>query len=173
MITIISSTNRPDSKSLAVANSMQKLFAELNVPAQVLSLTQLPHDFAFADLYGKRSAEMHDIVAKYVEASNKFIFVVPEYNGSFPGVLKTFIDAIPPRLFKDKKASIIGVSDGHAGNLRGQEHLMGILHHIKMLVHYSKPKLSGIDKLVNANNEILDEHTSKILHDHAVLMSNF
>jgi NAD(P)H-dependent FMN reductase len=173
MITIISSTNRQDSKSMAVSNIMLKLFAELNAPAQVLSLTQLPHDFAFADLYGKRSPEMHEIVAKYVEASNKFIFVVPEYNGSFPGVLKTFIDAIPPRLFKDKKASIIGISDGHAGNLRGQEHLMGILQHIKMLVHYSKPKLSGIDKLVNQENEILDERTTKLLHEHAFLMSNF
>ena len=36
--------------------------------------------------------------------SEKFVFIVPEYNGSFPGVLKTFIDGLAfPDTFEQKK----------------------------------------------------------------------
>ncbi len=167
MITIVSSTNRSGSKSLAVANIYHSILKAKNAEAQVLSLTALPRDFAFADLYGQRSEEMQSIVSQYVEQSDKFIFIIPEYNGSFPGVLKTFLDGIHPKFFKDKKAAIIGLSDGRAGNLRGQDHLTGILHYLKMHVHYNKPKLSLIDSLLDANDQLVDEHTVKILNDHA------
>lgn len=173
MITIISSTNRTGSKSLAVATIYHSILKAKNAEAQVLSLTALPRDFAFADLYGQRSEEMQSIVSQYVEQSDKFIFIIPEYNGSFPGVLKTFLDGIHPKFFKDKKAAIIGVSDGRAGNLRGQEHLTGILHHLKMHVHYDKPKLSLIDNILDTNDQSVDEQTIKLLSDHAEVIMHF
>lgn len=137
------------------------------VQSQILSLQQLPHNFAFEELYGSRSEEMTSIIEKYISNVDKFLFVIPEYNGSFPGVLKTFIDAVPPKLFREKKAAIIGVSDGRAGNLRGQEHLTGILHYLKMHVHYSKPKISGIDNLVDNDKKINDQGTLDVLRHHA------
>jgi NAD(P)H-dependent FMN reductase len=83
--------------------------------------------------------------------------VIPEYNGSYPGVLKLFIDASPVKSFWNKHASIVGLSDGHAGNSRGQDHLTGVLHYLKMHVHYHKPKLSGITKAFDADGKLVNE----------------
>ena len=116
---------------------------------------------------------MEQVISKYVRDAQKFIFIIPEYNGSYPGIWKTFIDIVPPRYFKDKKAGIIGVSSGHAGNLRGQEHLTGVLHYLKVHVHYNKPKLSGVESLVSADGALTDERSVKVLREHAVAMANF
>lgn len=171
MITIISATNRPASKSLVIANFYADMLRDSGVEHTLLSLEDLPRDFVFQDLYGSKSAELNATIEKFVTTADKFVFVIPEYNGSFPGILKSFIDGIHPRHFRDKKAGIIGVSDGHAGNLRGQEHLTGILNYLKVHVHYNKPKISMVDELVDANNVLTDERAMRILKEHALAMS--
>lgn len=168
MITIFSGTNRPDSNTLAVATQYGSLLTALGLENQLLDLQQLPHDFAFADLYGKRSPKMEIIVKQYIENVEKFVFVAPEYNGSFPGVLKTLIDGMHPRLFRDKKAALIGISSGHAGNLRGLEHLTGILHYLKVHVHYNKLKLSDIDNLMH-EGKVEHEKALHQMNDHAAI----
>jgi chromate reductase, NAD(P)H dehydrogenase (quinone) len=167
MITIVSGTNRSDSYTEAVARLYHEILSASGEEVQMLSLRELPGNLLESDLYGKRSPELQTIMDKFIVPVNKFVFVVPEYNGSFPGVLKLFIDAVPPRLWKDKKAAIIGVSSGRAGNLRGQEHLTGIFHYLKMHVHYNKPKLSGIEGLMDDQRRIIDEATMKVLVEHA------
>ena len=43
-----------------------------------------------------------------------------------------------------KKAMLVGISDGRAGNLRGLEHMTSILHYMKVNVLYNKIPLSRI-----------------------------
>ncbi|MDZ4822870.1 MAG: NAD(P)H-dependent oxidoreductase [Flavobacteriales bacterium] len=173
MITIIGGTNRPDSATEIVAQHYYSILKTREEEVQLLSLRDLPHEFAFSDVYGKRTEPMKLLVAQYIEAADKFLFVIPEYNGSFPGVLKTFIDAVHPKHFMGKKAAIVGLSEGHSGNLRGQDHLTGILHYLRMQVHYSKPKLSGIETLLNAGRMLVDEKTLNQLEVHAGLFVKF
>jgi NAD(P)H-dependent FMN reductase len=48
-----------------------------------------------------------------------------------PGSLKLFIDACSVREykqnFKGKKAALVGIASGRAGNLRGMDHLTGVM----------------------------------------------
>ncbi|PST81654.1 NADPH-dependent FMN reductase [Pedobacter yulinensis] len=140
MITIISGTNRPGSNSLKVAQYYQQQLALSDTETTLLSLESLPADLIAADLYGNRSAAFQPI-QDLVSASSKFLFVIPEYNGSFPGVLKTFIDACSfPASFFDKKAALVGLSSGKYGNIRGIEHFAGIcsylhLHTLPLRIH--------------------------------------
>jgi chromate reductase, NAD(P)H dehydrogenase (quinone) len=163
MITIISGTNRKDSFTESVSHVLANYLLEKGQNAQVLALHQLPSDFLFSDLYDHRTEEFNSILDQFVKPVDKFIFVAPEYNGSYPGVLKVFLEAMSPKTWTDKKALIVGVSDGHAGNLRGQEHLTGVLHYLKMHVHYNKPKLSSIEKIMNENRDGFDERTTSQL----------
>jgi NAD(P)H-dependent FMN reductase len=169
-ITIISGTNRPGSASRVVAERYQSILAGMGVKAGLLSLEALPDSFMHTDLYGPRSAEMQALIDTFISEADTLVFVIPEYNGSYPGVLKMFLDGLPPRLLKDKKAGIIGLSDGAAGNLRGQEHLTGVLHYLKMHVHYAKPKLSSVEKLLDGSRQLADEKTLNLLADHARLI---
>ena len=164
-ITVISGTNRPESYTRLVAQEYVKMLMDSGVEVKMLSLEDLPNDFIVSDLYGKRSERMDAIISELINNVNKFVFVVPEYNGSYPGIVKLFLDSIPPRMWTYKKASIVGVSTGQAGNLRGQEHLTGVLNYLKVNVHYNKPRFSSVDRLFSEDKQNMNEEARKRLSE--------
>lgn len=132
MICIIVGTNRLNSVSRKVANYYQKLLQSLGQESQIMDLSTLPEDFAFSALYGNSGKnEAFNEFQKIVDSTSKFVFIVPEYNGSFPGVLKTFFDGLRcPDSFNHKKAALVGVSSGVLGNAVGLGHLDDILSYM-------------------------------------------
>lgn len=163
-ITIISSTNRSGSLSGKVALQCKNILGSKNVETQVYNLDALPTNFLFSELYGNRSAEFQSVIDEYITPVSKYIFVIPEYNGGFPGALKTFIDAIPPAEWENKKAGLIGISAGRAGAARATDQFTNVLNYLKTNVYYKKPKLSGIGKLMDGE-VINDESTLKIVDE--------
>lgn len=155
MITIISGTNRPYSNARVVSNIYARLLEERQVPNQILDLLDLPPDFIFSALYqnaGKNA--QYNQLNKLIEGTDKFVFIVPEYNGSFPGVLKAFIDGLSyPRSFKNKKAALVGISTGSQGGALALSHLTDILHYMGMHVLAAKPRLNYISKSL-ANGQL-------------------
>jgi len=170
VITVIISTNRKESTTAKVAASVAELIEKQGEETRVLDLSKLPTDFFSPTMYADRSPEFLQLFHGYIEAARHLVFVIPEYNGSYPGVLKLFIDGSPVRSFWNKHASMIGLSDGHAGNMRGQDHLTGVLHYLKMHVHYHKPKLSGISKALDADGKLIHEQYIKQLEEHVALI---
>ncbi|MCC9137550.1 NADPH-dependent FMN reductase [Pontibacter silvestris] len=161
MITIISGTNRPGSNALRVAKYYRRRFKEKGQEANLLPLTELPASLIESDLYGNRSEEFARI-QELVTKTEKFLFVIPEYNGSFPGVLKAFIDACEfPASFYEKKAALVGISSGRQGNLRGVEHFTGIANHMHLHVMPLKIYLSGIEAELDDNSNLHKEGTVK------------
>lgn len=162
-ITIISATNRHQSHTEKIADYYLSVLKSKGINADLLSLKDLPDDFLNTDLYGKRSQAFQTIIDTYIDQQTKFIFIVPEYNGSFAGVLKVFLDAVSPRLWADNKACLIGVSTGRAGNLRGMEHLTNILNYLKVNVYYNKLPISRVDSVLNPDGQIHDPETQKAI----------
>lgn len=163
MITIISATNRLNSNSLKIAKNYAQLMEKQGVESKVFSLESLPIDFTATDLYNKRSENFQQLLNEYIVPANKFVFIVPEYNGSFPGILKTFIDAIHPDINRGKKVALVGVSTGRAGNLRGLDHLTGILHYLGFHILPNKQPISSVLTLLNEDGTLKDENTIKVL----------
>ncbi|MGZ3883355.1 MAG: NADPH-dependent FMN reductase [Bacteroidia bacterium] len=162
-ITIISGTNRPGSYTQKVALEYKKVLESKGFAPLLLSLAELPPDMSATDLYGKRSAVFEVILQKYIDNSTAFLIAVPEYNGSFPGIFKLFIDAVHPSKWADKDVCLVGVSTGRAGNLRGMEHLTSILNYLKMHVFHNKLPISQVDKLYDGQAELLHEETHKAI----------
>ncbi len=159
MTLIISATNRPNSNTFKVASYYQKELQKKNYTTSILSLSDLPPNIIETDLYGKRSEEFAAIQAQ-VTAAEKFIFVIPEYNGSYPGVLKTFIDACDfPQSFYDKKAALVGISSGKYGNIRGIDHFTGVCHYINLHVMSLKLHIPNIRTEINEEGELFKEDT--------------
>lgn len=146
-ILILSCTNRLNSNTLKVSRIYRELLKEQGIDAAILDFRDLPHDIAFSEAFGQRTAEFEQLLNVTVIPNRKFIFVMPEYNGSFPGILKVFLDSVSPREWNDKKACMVGVADGRAGNLRGMEHLTGILNYLKMHVYHNKLPISVVNKM--------------------------
>jgi chromate reductase, NAD(P)H dehydrogenase (quinone) len=88
------------------------------------------------------------------------IFIVPEYNGSFPGILKLMFDISDyKKVWKYKKALLVGISTGRSGNVRGLEHLTSILNYLLVVVHPFKLPISSIHNLISESNELEDSAT--------------
>ncbi len=161
MTTIISGTNREGSNSLKLAKYYHSQLANKGFDSEIISLADLPGDLISSDLYGKRSEAFQSIQEK-ISASSKFIFVIPEYNGSFPGVLKTFIDACSfPESFFGKKAALVGLSSGKYGNIRGIDHFTGICHYINMHVLPLRIHIPNINKEFDEKGNLHLEDTIK------------
>ncbi|MEL6925942.1 MAG: NAD(P)H-dependent oxidoreductase, partial [Bacteroidota bacterium] len=116
---------------------------------------------------GGQTQSLSDIQDRIMIPAGKFVYVMPEYNGGFPGIVKLFIDACSVReyaaTFKGKKAALVGVATGRAGNLRGLDHMSGVLNHVGTIVMPNKLPISSISKLQNGHGNIDDPDTLKTL----------
>jgi len=150
--TIISGTNRKISKTLQVAKQYQQIFKQKEIDAGLLSL----EDWTYLE----RTPAYEKLEKEILIPTTKYILVAPEYNGSIPGILKVLIDISEYRsVWNGKKALLVGVSTGRAGNLRGMEHLTGILHYLDVVVYPNKLPISTVDKLLGPEGTIIDKAT--------------
>jgi chromate reductase, NAD(P)H dehydrogenase (quinone) len=157
MYTIISGTHRVGSHSEKVSAEYRRILQEKNIKATILSLMNV-------DVLS-RTPGFLKIENEILIPTQKFIFIIPEYNGTFPGVLKAMIDNSDiTKAWYHKKALLTGVSTGRAGNLRGMDHLSASLHYMKMNVHHNKLPISAIDKVMDANGR-LNEETLKAIDE--------
>ena len=167
MTTIIASTNRQGSNTLKLAKHYQRVLEQKGIPSNILSLTDLPDNFLASDMYGKRS-EAFQLIQDKITASTKFIFVIPEYNGSFPGVVKAFIDGCKfPESFYGKKVALVGLSSGKYGNVRGIEHFTGICHYMHLNVMPLRLHIPSIEKEFDQQGNLIKEDTLRFIDQQA------
>lgn len=165
MTTIVAGTNRSKSYTLKVASYYQRTLAGRGQEAALLSLEHLPEGLIHADLYSRQIPAFQPI-QDMVAASDKFIFVVPEYNGSFPGILKFFIDTCKyPESFSGKKAALLGISTGRYGNIRGIDHFTGICHYIHLNILPYVLHIPFIHQELDEEGNLFREETVKFTNE--------
>ena len=173
MITIVSSTHRPDSNSKKIAQFYQKELKALGADSQILDLQDLPQNFMFSNMFGEKDNGFK-AVQTLVSETQKFVFVIPEYNGSFPGILKSFIDACEfPASFKGKKAALVGLSTGRYGNIRGVGHFTGICHYIGMEVLPNKIYFPKVQLELTDNGSLKNEDTLKFTREQIAQIAEY
>jgi chromate reductase len=158
MYTIISGTNREGSNTLKVAKEYQRFLKEKNIEARLLSLEGV-------NLL-TRDKEFERIENEIILPTDKFLFIVPEYNGSYPGALKLLFDTAGSHsIWWHKKALLTGVSTGRAGNVRGLEHLAGVLNYLQITVYPNLLPLSVVDKLMDSSGRFTDSATIAVIRN--------
>ena len=157
MVTIISGTNRKGSITLKIAKEYQHILEEKGITAGIFSLEAV-------DVL-HYNAEFERIENEILIPSTHFIIISPEYNGSFPGVLKMLFDnSRSHEMWFHKKALLTGVATGKAGNLRGMDHLADVLNYIKITVHPNKLPISVVNSIVSPEGKIIDDSTLKVIN---------
>lgn len=164
MITLISGTDRKNSNTLKVSLIVKRLIEEQNEKVQLIDLALLPEGLFSPKHYGAPPAWFADY-QKMIIDTDGILTVVPEYNGSFPGALKYFIDLLkfPESLFR-KPAAFIGLSAGQFAGVRAVEQL-------EMIFNYREANLFGqrvfmpkiLDKLSKDEKEIVDPFIKDLL----------
>ncbi len=148
MIALISGTNRPRSTTRRVADFYAQRLQAHNAPYTLIDLAELPADFTTTALYGQTGKNPDfNLLADRAAAADKLVFIVPEYNYSFPGVLKAFIDGLPyPGGIRNKKAALVGLAAGAQGGAIALSHLTDVLNYLGTNVLAVKPRLAHIDQ---------------------------
>lgn len=104
-----------------------------------------------------------------IETADGVLIVTPEYNRSFPGVLKNAIDwASRPygsNSFKNKPAGIVGASPGSTGTAQAQAQLRNVLI-------YLDTKLMGQPELYISAERTFDE-SSKVRESSKKFLQNY
>lgn len=174
MITVISGSNRPGNSTKPFAKKVHEILDKMtDQKVHFVDLEELTGDIIHSEMYdgAVQSPGIVKIQDEMILPSGKFVFVMPEYNGSYPGIVKIFIDCLSVREYKKtfsgKKAGLIGVASGRAGNLRGMDHLSGVLNHVGAVVYPNKLPISGIGKILGDNNLVEDEGTISALEKFA------
>ncbi len=179
MITVIAGTNRPDSKTELIARFYyQSLQTQTEEKVHYYSLQDVPLDIINPRMYEEQG--QHPALARLQDEiltpANKWVLVMPEYNGSYPGILKLFIDAVSVRnykeTFKEKKMALIGVASGRAGNLRGIDQFSNAANYLGFTVFSRKLPISLVKSISN-DLEITDDFTKETLQEHARAFIDF
>ena len=158
---LISGSPRIASNTQKVTDFYASLLDSHNVEFTRINVVDFPEDAFASRPDGEKHPQMAELVERAVRPSQKMIIISPEYNGSFPGSLKAFIDSSDISAWRGKKVLLTGVATGRAGNLRGLDHLADILMHCGNTVHPNKLPISAVGKLMDADG-MLDETTREV-----------
>lgn len=160
---IISGTDRPGSNTLKVAQYIQTVYKQLGEEVEILDLRLVKEHLHHMDLlYGSPTAGLKPYVEK-VLSSEGLIVVVPEYNGSMPGILKHFIDHLKfPDSFEYRPVCFVGLG-GMFGALRPVEHLQGVFGYRNAFIFPERVFIMNVHKVLGADGKPQDELVKELL----------
>ena len=149
---IIVGTNRVGSNSRKVGSFYKSVFESKGIDAELVTLENLSLD--------PGSPTFLNFQQDHLKPVTKFVFILPEYNGSYPGIFKSLIDITDIKsCWPGKKALLVGVATGKGGNIRGLEHVTGVLNYLKVNVMHNKLPISTVDKLMDTEGNITESLT--------------
>jgi NAD(P)H-dependent FMN reductase len=155
-ILIISGTNRPGANALRVAKIIEAHYAKEQAHVEVLSLAEMTPEIFDASSYATKPPKMVELQNRVLAAAGLHI-VTPEYNGSFPGVLKYFIDMLKfPESFEGKPVAFVGEAAGIWGGLRSVEQLQHIFGYRNAHIFPDRVFIPGITQKLSPEGQLID-----------------
>ena len=159
-VLVISGTNRPGANALRIARLIEAHYHAAKIPTDFYSLAEMPPEIFDPASYASKPPAFA-AVQQRVLACGGIHVVTPEYNGSFPGVLKYFIDMLKfPESFDRKPVAFVGEAAGTWGALRSVEQLQLIFGYRNAYTYPERVFISGIAQKFDADGKFTDEAIS-------------
>ena len=180
MLVIISGTNRRENRTRYFAKYALERIRKMDaISVGLIDLAEIagiPTDGMLYDPEA-RPPTIRKLQDTLIIPATKFWFFIPEYNGSYPGIVKLLLDAFSVRdriaSFESKKACITGISSGRAGNLRGMDHLSDVLGHLGVIVHPNRVPISCIHNVLAPDNKLINAEVEQILEKQILQITTF
>ena len=155
-ILIVSGTNRPNSTTLRIARRVEEHYREARIPAELYDLQDLPPEVFSPDAYKNKPPAFQAVQEKVLESAGLHV-VVPEYNGSFPGVLKYFIDLLKfPDSFDRKPVAFVGIASGMWGGLRAVEQMQMVFGYRHAHAYPERVFISDVHRKISQEGLLID-----------------
>ncbi|MDR3225093.1 MAG: NAD(P)H-dependent oxidoreductase [Clostridiales Family XIII bacterium] len=107
-----------------------------------------------------------------IGAADGFLFVTPEYNRSFPAVLKNALDIgsrpYGQNLWDGKPGGLIGVTPGNMFAIMGANQLRHTMNFLNIiLMNQPEQYIADVSQLLDADGNVTQEHKQKSLREWA------
>jgi chromate reductase, NAD(P)H dehydrogenase (quinone) len=164
LIHILSSTDRPGSNAYKVSRYANRILSN-KAETKIFSL----RDYPLADVVGGKYGKTPDSVKQFNEEfldADGYLFVIPEYNGGFPGILKIFFDYLPfPKALAKKPVNIIGEAAGAFGALRPVEQFEQLLKYRKAYIYPERMFIQRVNDVFDEEKGLSNETQQGLLED--------
>ena len=172
MFEILCGTNRVGSRSFEVCEILKKEFDRIGESSQILDLRGIELSAMDESPYTDQRPETLKLSINRVNLARGLVVVCPEYNGSYPGILKYFIDHWQyPESFESRPVCFVGLG-GRFGGLRPVEHLQGVFGYRNAFVFPERVFLSNIWSVLK-DGQIQDETMSLLIEQQVRGFSRF
>jgi chromate reductase, NAD(P)H dehydrogenase (quinone) len=159
-IVIIPGSNRAGANSLHLARQTEADYQALGCSTDVLTMDLEP-EFLSPTAYQQKTPAVTARVERYLKADGA-VFVIPEYNGSYPGVLKLFVDMLPDKTsFNQRPCAFIGIAAGQFQALRAVEHFQGVAGYRNAHMYPNRIFIGSVHKLIGSDQRLNDAALSE------------
>lgn len=153
---------REGSFTRMVAETMASLLPE-GYEAEFLEIGQLPHFDQDYEI-NNEEPESYGAFREKLRSMDAFLLATPEYNRSFPGVLKNALDVgsrpYGQNSFDGKPAAIVSVSPGNLSGFGANHHLRQVLTFLNMpVLQQPEAYVGNVMSLYDEQGNLVNEDT--------------
>ncbi|MDX6766346.1 MAG: NADPH-dependent FMN reductase [Candidatus Methylacidiphilales bacterium] len=160
LITVISGTNRPGSRTRVLAEFTRRTYHDLGAEVWLIDLAAFPDDAVDATKEPPGFKEIADLFV----AAKGLVIIAPEYNGEIPNVMKYFFGWIRNRAnLQARPVCFIGLSTLEQGGAQApvdQLHEIfggrknGYIYPVRMLLHDAEDKIDASSEMIDQDEVI-------------------
>lgn len=162
-IQIISGTDRPNSNAMRVSEYLKERYNKLETKAEIIDLKEFPLSSVKGGKYRDETPEVDQFTQPLLDADG-LIFVCPEYNGGYPGILKLFIDYLPyPVSLNKKPLCFVGEANSLFGGLRAVEQLQQVAGYRNAHILPERVFISRVKENFDLETGIKDAYQQNLL----------
>ena len=166
-IGIVVGTNRRTGLSHKLCAGIVPMYTELADSLDCLDLRELPLATLAPEAYKTPEPEVRAVVQRFLRCDG-VVFIVPEYNGSYPGALKLLIDMFPyPGGFEHRPCAFIGLASGRFHGLRAVEHLQAVAGYRNAYIYPRRVFIGESHKQFDAEGRFTDAGLETRLREQA------
>lgn len=172
-ICILSGTDRKNARALEIAHYLESQYKAAGAQPFVVSLEQFPLHEVQGGRYGAELPEVASFRKPVLEADG-IVMIVPEYNGSFPGILKLFIDYLPfPQALNLKPLAFVGEAEGAFGALRAVEQLQMVCAYRNALLYPQRVFLQRVSRIFDKDKGVTDQTAATLVTEQITGFTQF
>ncbi len=164
-IEVISGSGRENSITIRVAYALQNWLREQSghqtglIDCATINLPVLQSVIKSVDTAPPEFREL----THRIFSADAFIWVTPEYNGSYSPALKNLVDHFPKQLHKP--IGIVTASNGSLGGMRAAQQMILLATAIFAIPSPQLLIVPQVDKKFDASGKLLDDNFYKNIHN--------
>jgi NAD(P)H-dependent FMN reductase len=144
-IALLIGTHRRGSISAKIARMIARIYRDQGVTVDLIDPADLPLTLFAPEAYDHRYETDSPLAQRFINADGLHV-VVPEYNGSYAGVLKHILDIQPyKQCFDRKPVCLTGIAAGEWGGLRAVEQIQQVFAYRNAHIHPERVFLKEVE----------------------------